>query len=437
MAARKEIIEIAGFDVTITNPEKIYFPRTGHTKLDLVRYYLAVAGGALTAVGDRPMALEAVRQRHREGGVLPEAGAGEAARVDRDGRVDVPVRPVGARDRRARRRAAGVGGEPRLRRPAPARRARRRRAPPGRTAGRPRPGARRRVGAGARGGSGGPRGAGRPRPGGLAQDHRVARLPRLQPHRSAVDIPAGAPGRRRAGPRDRRARAAHRHQSLVEGGAARRVRRLQPERQGPHDGGRVLGAAHPRRAGVGAAALGRGTRLRPGRLHHRHHAGPLRGDRRPVDRHRRRRRLARTAAGTGRPAEDRGPERIRRGGRAGGAGQGERGVRTAPHLRPADRDQPGEVARGGDGRPRTLEGPPSRGLGTASSPPTCWSTRCGDAAPRGTACGSTCGTSPRTSAPHRRRWRSTTTRSKAGRDPAVRRPSACRPSARARAGCPP
>jgi len=58
MAARKEVIEVAGFDVTITNPEKVYFPRTGHTKLDLVRYYLAVAGGALTAVGGRPMALK-------------------------------------------------------------------------------------------------------------------------------------------------------------------------------------------------------------------------------------------------------------------------------------------------------------------------------------------------------------------------------------------
>jgi bifunctional non-homologous end joining protein LigD len=58
MAARKVVIEVAGFDVTITNPEKVYFPRTGHTKLDLVRYYLAVADGALTAVGGRPMALK-------------------------------------------------------------------------------------------------------------------------------------------------------------------------------------------------------------------------------------------------------------------------------------------------------------------------------------------------------------------------------------------
>jgi bifunctional non-homologous end joining protein LigD len=56
--APSEVIEVAGFDVTVTNPGKVYFPRTGHTKLDLVNYYLSVAGGALTAVGDRPMALK-------------------------------------------------------------------------------------------------------------------------------------------------------------------------------------------------------------------------------------------------------------------------------------------------------------------------------------------------------------------------------------------
>ena len=54
-------MEVAGQEVTVTNPDKVFFPRTGHTKLDLVRYYLAVADGALRGVGGRPMALEAVR----------------------------------------------------------------------------------------------------------------------------------------------------------------------------------------------------------------------------------------------------------------------------------------------------------------------------------------------------------------------------------------
>jgi bifunctional non-homologous end joining protein LigD len=58
MPDRKEIIEVAGREVTISNPDKIYFPRTGHTKLDLVRYYLAVADGALTGVRRRPMVLK-------------------------------------------------------------------------------------------------------------------------------------------------------------------------------------------------------------------------------------------------------------------------------------------------------------------------------------------------------------------------------------------
>jgi bifunctional non-homologous end joining protein LigD len=58
MAAPKTIIEVAGREVTVSNPHKVYFPRTGHTKLDLVRYYLAVAEGALRGVAGRPMALK-------------------------------------------------------------------------------------------------------------------------------------------------------------------------------------------------------------------------------------------------------------------------------------------------------------------------------------------------------------------------------------------
>src|SRR2546429_6621100 len=53
-----EILEVEGRTVTITNPDKVFFPRTGHTKLDVVRYYLAVAPGALRGVWGRPMALK-------------------------------------------------------------------------------------------------------------------------------------------------------------------------------------------------------------------------------------------------------------------------------------------------------------------------------------------------------------------------------------------
>jgi len=49
---------VAGREVTVTNPDKIVFPDGGHTKLDLVRYYLAVAEGALRGVRGRPMILK-------------------------------------------------------------------------------------------------------------------------------------------------------------------------------------------------------------------------------------------------------------------------------------------------------------------------------------------------------------------------------------------
>src|SRR5213596_1804360 len=55
---REEVLQVAGREVKISNPDKLFFPKTGHTKLDLVRYYLAVADGALGGVSGRPMALK-------------------------------------------------------------------------------------------------------------------------------------------------------------------------------------------------------------------------------------------------------------------------------------------------------------------------------------------------------------------------------------------
>ena len=42
----------------MTNPDKVFFPDLGVTKLDVVRYYLSVAEGALRGVRDRPMVLK-------------------------------------------------------------------------------------------------------------------------------------------------------------------------------------------------------------------------------------------------------------------------------------------------------------------------------------------------------------------------------------------
>ncbi len=54
----KIILELDGHEVTVSNPEKVYFPKAGITKLELVQYYLAVAEGALRGVARRPMILK-------------------------------------------------------------------------------------------------------------------------------------------------------------------------------------------------------------------------------------------------------------------------------------------------------------------------------------------------------------------------------------------
>src|SRR5437763_7537846 len=52
------VVDAGGMPVTVTNPEKVFFPDAGYTKLDLVQYYLSVADGALVGVRDRPMVLK-------------------------------------------------------------------------------------------------------------------------------------------------------------------------------------------------------------------------------------------------------------------------------------------------------------------------------------------------------------------------------------------
>ena len=51
-------IQVGDRTIKVTNPEKIYFPARGETKLDLVEYYLAVGEGILRALRDRPTTLE-------------------------------------------------------------------------------------------------------------------------------------------------------------------------------------------------------------------------------------------------------------------------------------------------------------------------------------------------------------------------------------------
>ena len=51
------VLDVAGREVTVTNPGKVSFPEAGITKLDVVRYYLSVAEGALRGAGGRPNVL--------------------------------------------------------------------------------------------------------------------------------------------------------------------------------------------------------------------------------------------------------------------------------------------------------------------------------------------------------------------------------------------
>jgi len=55
--ANATAVKVAGRDVTLSNPDKVLFAKSGYTKLDLVQYYLVVAEGALRAAGGRPNVL--------------------------------------------------------------------------------------------------------------------------------------------------------------------------------------------------------------------------------------------------------------------------------------------------------------------------------------------------------------------------------------------
>ncbi|HEY6888581.1 MAG TPA: non-homologous end-joining DNA ligase [Solirubrobacter sp.] len=56
--ADAEVIELAGREVRITSPDKVLFSERGETKLDLVRYYAAVAEPLLRTMGGRPVLMQ-------------------------------------------------------------------------------------------------------------------------------------------------------------------------------------------------------------------------------------------------------------------------------------------------------------------------------------------------------------------------------------------
>jgi DNA ligase D len=57
-AGEARTLELAGREVRISSPDKVFFAERGETKLDLVRYYEAIAEPLLAAMGGRPVLLE-------------------------------------------------------------------------------------------------------------------------------------------------------------------------------------------------------------------------------------------------------------------------------------------------------------------------------------------------------------------------------------------
>src|SRR5512144_3453483 len=77
--AASEVLSVEGREVQITHPDKLYFSTQARiSKLDLVRYYLAIAPGALAGIRDRPIVL-----KRFVNGAEPEAFYQKRAPADR------------------------------------------------------------------------------------------------------------------------------------------------------------------------------------------------------------------------------------------------------------------------------------------------------------------------------------------------------------------
>ena len=262
MAAKSEhtMVEAAGLEVRLSNPGKVYFPKPGWTKLDLVEYYLTAADAVLTQIRERPTVMkrfvngiteEPIWQKRvpknipdwlQTATVAFPCGRTAEELVANDeahlvwavnlGVIDFNPHPVRRTDLEhpdelrvdldptpevgwAEVRKTAMVVEEVLRE---------------------------------HGLRGYPKTSGSK---GIHVNVRIEPDPRL--HR-------GPPRRARAGARGRAPRARPGHQQVVEGGAPRRVRRLQPERARPHRRLRLLRPPDRRRPRLLRAELGRGAR---------------------------------------------------------------------------------------------------------------------------------------------------------------------------------
>jgi DNA ligase D-like protein (predicted polymerase) len=292
---QKEILQLDGHEVTVTNPEKIYFPKAGISKLQLVEYYLAVADGALRGVARRPMILkryvngveaEPFYQKRvpdkrpawidtatftfpsgRNAVELVVNQRAQLVYVVNLGCVDLNPHAVRSEDMdRPDELRIDLDPVPGVLWPQIVE-----------------------VGKVVKA---------------VLDDFGLVGWPKTSGSRGAHVWIRIAPEWPFAEVR-RAALAFARDREVVEGRTPRRVPRLQPERARPHDRERVLGSPDTRRARVDAAVVGRLLRERPARLHAAHGATAVRGEWRRARRDRRRGRPDREAARARGPRRDR------------------------------------------------------------------------------------------------------------------------------------
>jgi DNA ligase D-like protein (predicted polymerase) len=301
----REQIVVEGREVAVSNPQKILFPKPGHTKLDLVRYYLAVAPGALRGAGGRPNMLA----RYPDG-IESEFFYQKRAPKSRPPWIEVVALrfPSGrSAEEVVPRDAAALAWMANLAclelHPHPVRAEDLEHPDELRVDLDPVPGVEwKQVREVAKvvnavleefGLAGWPKTSGKR---GLHVNVRIEKRWTFDEVRRAALALA----------REVERRAGARHQQMVEGGAPRRVRRLQPERQGPHRRGGLLGAPDARGDRLGADHLAGARVVRAARFHAEDDAGTVRENRRPPRRDRRQRGRA---CGTARALREAGTRR--------------------------------------------------------------------------------------------------------------------------------
>ena len=417
MPPRPEILTVAGREVTVTNPDKVFFPDAAGgpvTKLELVRYYVAVADGALRGAGGRPMALK--RYPNGAGGdfFFQKRAPENRPDVAPHGGARLPVGPDRRRDRGRRTRPASPGWPT----SAASTSTRTRSAPttstiptscgststpsrasPGTTSG------------------GSPSSSAKPSPTPASSAGR--RPPAAAASTSTSGSSAAGPF-----PEVRRAALALARDVERRAPALATSRWWKEERHGvfidynQNAKDRTVASAYSVRPRPDARVsmplwLGRGRGSGRGGLHPAHGPGAVRPRRRRARGYRRRRRQPRRPPGALGTPRDRGPGRravaaeLREDGRRAAPG---RTLEAADEHEAAHRDRARREAGRRDRRPRALEGAPSRRPGRTSARRTSSWTRCAAAPPPGPGSASTWRTSRPSCARRRSRSTRTTTR---------------------------